>query len=131
MAIGCLDMPPAFQRREHHEQVGRAVAPVFVIVSSGPPRLRRDWNTRFSDELLRSLVHADHGAFRVVRPLINVQYVFHGGHERGIGVGRNDPLLLQVRLENVFFSVRPIPCSRDNPKILGGYDTEIVGDRIA
>ena len=24
-----------------------------------------------------------------------------------------------------------IPCSRDNPKILGGYDTEIVGDRIA
>ena len=26
---------------------------------------------------------------------------------------------------------RSIPCSRDNPKILGGYDTEIVGDRIA
>ena len=24
-----------------------------------------------------------------------------------------------------------IPCSRDNPKIFGGYDTEIVGDRIA
>ena len=68
-----------------------------------PPRLRRDWNTRFSDELLRSLVHADHGAFRVMRPLINVQYVFHGGHERGIGVGRDDPLLVQVRLENVFF----------------------------
>jgi hypothetical protein len=34
--------------------------------------------------------------------LINVQYVFHGGHERGIDVVMNDPLLLQVRLENVF-----------------------------
>jgi hypothetical protein len=102
MATGYLDMPPACQRREHDEQVCRSVAPVFAIVSSGPPRLRRDWNTRFGDALLRRLVHADHRAFRVARPLINVQYVFHGGHERGIDVVMNDPLLLQVRLENVF-----------------------------
>ena len=33
MAIGYLDMPPAFQRREHHEQVSRAVAPEFQVTS--------------------------------------------------------------------------------------------------
>ena len=38
-----------------------------------------------------------------------------------------------VRWRNLAFpdEFPDIPCSRDNPKILGGYDTEIVGDRIA
>jgi hypothetical protein len=30
--------------------------------------------------------------------VINVQYVFHVGHERGAGLWRNDELLLQMRL---------------------------------
>ena len=46
-----------------------------------------------------------------MRPLVDFQYVFHTGYERGVGVRRNDPLLLQVRLENVFFSIRPIVLS--------------------
>ncbi len=33
---------------------------------------------------------------RSTASIINVQYVFNGGHERGIGVGRDDPLLVQV-----------------------------------
>jgi hypothetical protein len=28
MVIGYLDMPPAFQRREHHEQVGNRSRPL-------------------------------------------------------------------------------------------------------
>ena len=33
VAVGDLDMPPAFQWREHHEQIGDAIAFVFVIVT--------------------------------------------------------------------------------------------------
>jgi hypothetical protein len=31
VTIGDFDMPPAFERREHHEEVGRPVALVFVV----------------------------------------------------------------------------------------------------
>jgi hypothetical protein len=31
VAIRDFDMPPAFERREHHEEIGRAVALAFVI----------------------------------------------------------------------------------------------------
>ena len=44
--------------------------------------------------------------------MIDFQDVFHGGDKRRIGVGRDHPLLLAMRLENVFFSVRPIVLSR-------------------
>ena len=43
--------------------------------------------------------------------MINLQHIFHVGYERCIGIRRDDPLLLQMRLENVFFSVRPIVLS--------------------
>src|SRR5438105_15773548 len=72
---------------------------------------RRDRHARFGNELLGRLVDADQGTFRIMRPLINVQDVLHGGHEGGAGVRWNDPLLSQMRLESVFFSVRPIVLS--------------------
>ena len=40
MALGDLDVAPAFQRRKHHEQIGHAIAFVFVIVTG---RLLRVW----------------------------------------------------------------------------------------
>jgi hypothetical protein len=33
VAVGHFHMPPPFQRREHHEQIGDAIAFVFVIVT--------------------------------------------------------------------------------------------------
>ena len=56
--LGDFHMPPAFQRREHHEKVGRAVALIFVIVTCGASRAHRDRRPRFLDELLAGLVHA-------------------------------------------------------------------------
>src|SRR3984893_8450149 len=111
MAIGYLDAPPALEWREHYEQIGRPVAPVFVIMPGGLSWFRRDRHARFGNELLGRLVDADQGTFRIIRPLINVQDVLHGGHEGGAGVRGNDPLLSQMRLESVFFSVRPIVLS--------------------
>ena len=48
--VGDLDMPPAFQRREQHEQIGRAIAPVIIIVSRRTARLRLDRRGRLGDQ---------------------------------------------------------------------------------
>src|SRR5467141_4246758 len=111
VAVGDLDMPPAFQRREHHEQIGDAIAFVFVIVARWLSRFGGDRRARLEDQLLRGFVEAHERALRIVRSLIDFQDVFHGGDKRRVGVGRNHPLLLVMRLENVFFSVRPIVLS--------------------
>src|ERR1017187_325972 len=41
-------------------------------------------------------------------PRVDGQHVLHGGFERAIGLGRDDPALSAMGLENVFLSVRPI-----------------------
>src|SRR3984957_7603838 len=50
-----LDMPPALQRREQHEQIGRAIAPVLIIVSRDMPGLCLDRRARLRDQLFRGL----------------------------------------------------------------------------
>ena len=52
MPIGDLDMPPAFQWSEQHEDIGRAVALIFVIDPRGAAGLRRYWQARLGDQLL-------------------------------------------------------------------------------
>ena len=111
VAVGDLDMSPAFQRREHHEQIGDAIAFVFVIVPRWLSKFGRDRRARLDDQLLRGLVEAHERALRIVRSLIDFQHVFHGGDKRSVGFGRDHPLLLEMRFENVFFSVRPIVLS--------------------
>jgi len=52
-----LHAPPAFERREHHEQIGHAIALVFVVVRlllSGVA----DRRARLDDELLRRFIEA-------------------------------------------------------------------------
>ena len=94
VAICHLDMAATLQRREHHEQVGRPVALVLIIIAFGVPWLGWDWHPRLSDELLLGLVQADHGAIRIMRPVINLQHVFHARYECGVGIRRDDPLLI-------------------------------------
>jgi hypothetical protein len=52
MAIGDFDMAPAFERRDHHEEVGSAVALVFVIATGRTSRFHRDRRPRFREQLL-------------------------------------------------------------------------------
>src|ERR1700678_696605 len=104
VAIGDLDMSPAFQRGEDHEQIGRSIPFILIIVARRLPWLGRDRHTRFGDQLLRGLVHADHGILRIVRSLINLQHVLHAGYERRVGIRWDHPLLLQMRPEEVFLA---------------------------
>src|SRR5260370_14335472 len=41
-------------------------------------------------------------------PRVDGQHVFHGGYERAVGLGRDDPALSAMGLEHVFLSVRAI-----------------------
>ena len=111
MAVGDLDATPTFQRREHHEQIGHAVAFVFVIMARLAPGRSRNGSARLDNHLLRGFVEAYDGAPRIARSLINFQHVFHIGDGARAGLGRDHPLLFEMRLENVFLSVRPIVLS--------------------
>src|ERR1700730_10115853 len=42
---------------------------------------------------------------------IDSQHVLHGGYECAVGLRRNDPLLFEMGLKDVFLSVRPIVLS--------------------
>ena len=60
----------------------------------------------FPDELLGHLVQAEKGAAPVVGSAIEVEDILHGGHEGAVLRRGDDPLLLQPRLDFVFFSMR-------------------------
>src|SRR6202049_5211601 len=108
MAIGDLDMAPAFERSEHHEEIGGAVALVLVVKTRRASRFHRHRHARLGNELLRGLVEANQRTIAVAWPRVDGQHVFHGGYERAVGLRRDDPALAAMRLENVFLSVRPI-----------------------
>ena len=68
---------------------------------------------RLLDQLLGGFVETHDGALRIMRPLIDFQHVFHIGDESGASLWRDYPLLLEMRFENVFLSVRPMVLSLD------------------
>ena len=108
VAIGHFDMTPAFERREHHEQIGGPIALVFVIETGRAPGFHRDRRACLGNELLRGLVQANQRAIRIVGPRVDSQHVFHRRYERAVGLGWDDPALAAMGLENVFLSARPI-----------------------
>src|SRR5882724_9549581 len=75
-------MAPAFERREHHEQISRTVTLIFVIRPRGLSWLYRNRCTRFGSQLLRGLVQANERNIWIARPRVHGQHVFHGRHER-------------------------------------------------
>src|SRR5258705_2500524 len=108
MAIGDLDVAPAFEWCKHHEDVGGAVALVLVIAAARQLPLHRDRQARLGKELFGGLVQAHQRVIGMAWPRVDRQHIFHGGYERAIGLRRDDPALLAMGLENVFFSARPI-----------------------
>src|SRR5271169_5208251 len=53
-----------------------------------------------------------------MRPHVNSQHILHRRYEGAIRLGRNDPALFAVGLDNVFFSTRPIVLSLARSTIL-------------
>ena len=111
MAIGDLDMAPAFERSKHHEEIGGAVALVLVVKTGRASRFHRHRDAHLGNELLRGLVEANQRTIAVAWPRVDGQHVFHGGYERAVGLRRDDPVLAAMGLKSVFFSTRPIVLS--------------------
>src|ERR1700704_2503514 len=107
-AVRDLGMPPPLKRCEQHEQIGGAVAFVFVVNPLRASLFHRDRRARFRHQLLGGLVQANERDFRIVRLRINLQHLFHGCYECAIGLRRDDPLFFAVRLKRVFLRTRPI-----------------------
>ena len=91
VAVGDLDVPPPFERRER-EQIGDAIAFVFVIVTRWLSRFGGDRPAPLDDQLLRAFVEAHQGTLGIVRPLIDFQYIFHAGDKGRIGVIAESPI---------------------------------------
>src|ERR1017187_5488477 len=111
VAVGDFHAPPAFERREQHEQIRDSIALVLVIVARLAPRLGGNSRARLDNQLFRGFVEAHDGALGITRSLVDFQHVFHVGNEGRVGVRRDHPLLLEMRLENVFLRVLPIVLS--------------------
>ena len=108
--VGHFYVSPSFHRREHHEWIGHAVPLIFVIVARGLSRLGRYRRARLDDQLLGGLIQTHQRTIGTAQLLVGFQHVFHGGHEAGVGVGRDHPLPIVVRFEDVFFKVRRECC---------------------
>jgi hypothetical protein len=46
-----------------------------------------------------------------MRPVIDLDDILHSDQESSVAVRRDRPLVVQVRLEEIFFSVRPMVLS--------------------
>ena len=97
----------AFQWREGHEQVGDAGTLVFIVEARRLAGLHGDRRTRFLDELLRCLIQANQRLPGIMRARIDVEYILHRSNKSGVFLGRDHPVLAAVRLEFIFFKVRP------------------------
>src|SRR3954447_37310 len=95
----------ARQRFGEHEDARRAVAFVFVIDPLRVLARRGDRHLRFLQQLHRLLVHAEHRLLGIIRFRISLEHVFHVGHELGILVRRNHPVLDLALGHAIFFSV--------------------------
>ena len=100
-----MHVPPAGLRFDKEKKIARAVALVFVIKALRLPWLGRQRLPGLFDALLARLLKVDLGTFGILRLRVHLQHVFHRGDKLGAHV-RDAPLLLQPRLEVVFFHPR-------------------------
>src|ERR1035437_5691463 len=102
VAVGYFHVSPALQRREHHKQVGGAVAFVFVIEALDAAFGHRDRHAGFLDELLAGFVKTDQRTFGIARTRVNHQHILHRGYERTVLFRRDNPLFFEMGLKRVF-----------------------------
>ena len=76
-SVGGLDAAPAFERREHHEQVGDPIAGVFAIDAGGLAWLHCDRKAGFGDELLGGLIQTNQRSVGIAGPRVDRQHVLH------------------------------------------------------
>ena len=101
------------QRRVEHEHVASSGATVLEVASGQSARLGRQRRAGVGDQLAARFIQADERTGRVNGLGVNLQHVLSASDGGGAGLGRDDPLLPQPRLERVFLSVwRTVSCEQ-------------------
>src|SRR5277367_6708531 len=72
-------MAPGPVRIEKHEQIGRAIASIFAIVTFRLTRLRRDRLAHLANQLSRTLVEANHRMLWIGFFGVEIENVLHTG----------------------------------------------------
>lgn len=103
--LGNVNFAPASQWLTDHENVGRALALIFVILACGLAGLRRKRVLNVRHQLLAGFIQTHLRPGRIVGALVNFQRILHRAHKIGIVLRRQDPLFFQPRLKFIFLSV--------------------------
>jgi len=103
-----VDPAPAGEGFDPHEDRAGSVTDVLRVLLQIVSGAGGDRVADVSRELVRLLVHAHRRRRRIVRAMVDLQHVFHAGHELPAGVRRDRPALLQMRAKPPFLRTRPI-----------------------
>ena len=82
--VGHPDMASPAQRLDDHEQVGRPVPGVLVVLLARGAGRRRDRLGDIAPQILARLIEADHRPGRVVRLGVQLEHVLHAVDELAI-----------------------------------------------
>jgi hypothetical protein len=105
-ALGDRHVAISSQRFHFEKYLGNAVADIFMVHPCRSSRRAGYRFVHFSDELFAGFIHTDHRIVRIIRQFVDGNDVFHVGYERGALLRRDFPVLPEVRLKFVFFSMR-------------------------
>ena len=83
------------ERREHHEEIGRAFALVFVIEPRWPPLFIWTGARVSAINCFEVSSRQTSRHIGIARPRVHGQYVFHGHHDAHVGLA-DDPLLFNA-----------------------------------
>ena len=98
-----LNVPPSTFRLTEHKQVADTLSLIFIIEPLDFPDAHRQRLPRFANQLCARLIEADHRQLFVIFLNLQVEHIFHAGHELGIDLA-DTPLLFQPGFKFVFLS---------------------------
>lgn len=101
-------LPPACQRFRNHEDIRYTVAYIDRIHLFRLTRSAGD--SGFLYELLVRFIYTDNRAQRVIRPLVNLQYILHFCYKFSVCLG-DTPFFYKPRFDFVFFMTSQIVVS--------------------
>jgi hypothetical protein len=101
-ALGRPHLSSALEGFEGHEHVGRSPALILGVDALWLAGLGGKRLSHLGQQLAGPLVKAHHLLLRIVGLLVEVQHLLHPPHEGSVLLGRDHPLLDQVRLEFIF-----------------------------
>lgn len=106
-----------------YKDAARSVSNVFAICPTRLGYLHRNRFASFIQQLVRLIIHAHHRTVGVIRQLIDVQHIFHGGNKRRVLLRQDTPLRPSGRSHGKCFrcnSAQP-PDWRADPKSSGFF----------